>query len=83
VKQRPRDWSITDLTLLAHAELATNASITVYTMKDGQEFNRRPANPFLAIEQSFGRFAKAANQAGTALNEAFRAFRDALNGGAS
>ena len=44
-----------ELVLIAHCELSYNDTIEVYDFEDGAENNRRPANPYLRLQQSFDR----------------------------
>jgi hypothetical protein len=54
--------TITDQIERAREELATNDTITVYDFEFGEEFNRRPANPFLGIRRSFERLSASATK---------------------
>jgi hypothetical protein len=63
-----KHWRHLDAESLARQGLATNPTITVYEMLDGQEFNRRPANPWLGVRLSFDKLGEAAGRASESLS---------------
>ena len=63
----------------ALAELQARPSITVYDFQDGQEFNRRSANPFGELRRSMESVAEQLTKMGEALNNMFAGLRVAAH----
>lgn len=66
---------LVDLMLIAHAELATNPTITTYTFEGGVE-KRRLANPLAQLDKSMQQFAAVIERYAENVSAAFKAFRE-------
>lgn len=69
--------SLTDLLLIAHAELHINPTITVYTFDGGQE-QRRPANPEAALNYGLELMVNAVAQFTLGIENFGAAIREAM-----
>lgn len=59
--------------------LATDSRITVYDFMDGQEFNRRDANPFAGLRRSMEIIADGITKMGENVNAMFASLSEAIN----
>lgn len=63
---RAHRMPLADLRAIARDELRTNPTIEVYDFDAGEEWRRRPANPWISMNDSFTRLGRSFARAGVA-----------------